>query len=95
MLIEAYQNSKKESITAISFRLLKLKEELMQKMDDKEDFTPREHEIINLIARGLNSSEIGEKLFISKHTVDTHRKNIHRKGNFKCLRDVLLYSLLL
>jgi DNA-binding NarL/FixJ family response regulator len=39
----------------------------------------REIEIIKLIAQGLTSAEIAEKLFISEHTVKTHRKNILRK----------------
>jgi DNA-binding NarL/FixJ family response regulator len=36
--------------------------------------TRRENEILCLIADGLTNSEIGEKLFISPSTVDTHRK---------------------
>lgn len=41
--------------------------------------TEREYEILNLIAAGKNSGEISELCFISKQTVDTHRKNILRK----------------
>lgn len=39
----------------------------------------REMEIIKLVAEGLSSNEIGEKLFISPRTVDTHRNNILQK----------------
>lgn len=39
----------------------------------------QEKKIIQLVAQGLSSKEIGEKLFISKNTVDTHRRNINRK----------------
>lgn len=39
----------------------------------------QEKEIIKLIIDGENSKGIAQKLFISKATVDTHRKNIHRK----------------
>lgn len=39
----------------------------------------REIEIIKLLAEGLTSMQIGEKLFIADHTVKTHRKNILRK----------------
>lgn len=39
----------------------------------------REIEIIKLLAEGFTSVQIGEKLFISDHTVRTHRKNILRK----------------
>lgn len=41
--------------------------------------TAREREIIELVAEGQTSREIGEKLNISKHTVDTHRRKIGGK----------------
>jgi two-component system nitrate/nitrite response regulator NarL len=41
----------------------------------------KEKEIIKLIIEGFQSKEIAEMLFISKTTVDTHRRNIHRKLN--------------
>jgi DNA-binding CsgD family transcriptional regulator len=39
-------------------------------------FSEREFEIIKLVHQGLDSEHIAEKLFLSKHTVNTHRKNI-------------------
>lgn len=39
----------------------------------------REIEIIEFISEGFTSKEIAERLFISEHTVKTHRKNIFRK----------------
>jgi DNA-binding NarL/FixJ family response regulator len=41
--------------------------------------SPREHEILELIARGLSITEIGKKLEVSSHTVTTHVKNIYKK----------------
>jgi DNA-binding NarL/FixJ family response regulator len=41
--------------------------------------TRREKEVLSLIAAGLTNHEIGEKLFISTTTVDTHRKNLLTK----------------
>jgi two-component system response regulator NreC len=43
------------------------------------DLTKREKEIIQCICQGMTNSEIGEKLFISPRTADTHRTNIMRK----------------
>ncbi len=43
--------------------------------------TPRELEILQLIALGLTSQDIATKLFISKNTVETHRKNMLAKLN--------------
>lgn len=42
-------------------------------------FSEREFEIIKLIETGLNSREIAEKMFLSIHTIETHRRNIIRK----------------
>ncbi len=44
-------------------------------------FTSREKEIIVLIEQGLTNLEIANQLFISKHTVATHRKKIFRKAD--------------
>jgi DNA-binding CsgD family transcriptional regulator len=41
--------------------------------------TPREHEILGLIAQGLNNREIGEKLFVSENTVKTHSSRLFDK----------------
>ena len=43
------------------------------------DITERELEIIKLMSLGKETTEIGELLFISPHTVHTHRKNIYLK----------------
>jgi DNA-binding NarL/FixJ family response regulator len=53
---------------------------------DEEEVTQyklsqREIEVIRLMADGLTSTEIAEKLFLSDHTVKTHRKNILKKLN--------------
>jgi len=41
--------------------------------------TPREHEILALIAQGLSNREIGEKLFVSENTVKTHSSRLFEK----------------
>lgn len=41
--------------------------------------TPREHEILGLIAQGLSNREIGEKLFVSENTVKTHSSRLFEK----------------
>ncbi|MCM3876468.1 MAG: response regulator transcription factor, partial [Thermoanaerobaculia bacterium] len=41
--------------------------------------TPREHEILGLIAEGLSNREIGEKLFVSENTVKTHSARLFEK----------------
>lgn len=43
------------------------------------DLTEREVEVLAALAEGLGNKEIGERLFISPRTVDTHRTNLMRK----------------
>lgn len=46
------------------------------------------------MALGCDSYEIAHELAISKHTVDTHRKNIYKKTELKNLRDIILFTLI-
>ena len=41
--------------------------------------TPREREVLKLIAQGLSNGEIAATLFISQHTVKNHVSNVYRK----------------
>lgn len=47
----------------------------------EDNFSNRERDIIRLLSRGKNNKEIATSLFISEHTVHTHRKNILAKTN--------------
>ncbi len=42
-------------------------------------FSPQQAKILSLLARGFSSADIGRALKISRHTVDTHRRNMLRK----------------
>jgi DNA-binding NarL/FixJ family response regulator len=53
--------------------------EIRDEFVDKMRLTAREVEIIRLIVQGKTNEEIGELLFLSTHTVRTHRKNIMKK----------------
>ncbi|UKN01301.1 response regulator transcription factor [Paracrocinitomix mangrovi] len=52
----------------------------------------REREIITLIAEGHTNAAISEKLFLSKHTVNTHRKNIMAKLGVKNTAGIVMYA---
>jgi len=58
-----------------------------------QDLTKRELEILNLIAQGMTSSEIAQRLFISVDTVDTHRKNLNRKIGVKNTAGLVKFAL--
>jgi DNA-binding NarL/FixJ family response regulator len=55
--------------------------------------TPRELEVLKLIARDLSTAEIAERLFISERTVETHRKNIFSKTNARSVVGLVRYAL--
>jgi DNA-binding NarL/FixJ family response regulator len=47
--------------------------------DEAPTLTRREKEILKMIAEGLTTNEIAQKIFVSPYTVDTHRKNLLSK----------------
>ncbi|MEM9679558.1 MAG: response regulator transcription factor [Bacteroidota bacterium] len=55
--------------------------------------TKRETEILQLIAKGRTSLQIAKQLKLSKYTVDTHRKNIHKKLGIKSNTGLVNYVL--
>ncbi len=56
--------------------------------------TPRQHEILRLIAEGLTSLEIGQRLGLSERTVAFHRTNIRQKLGVDSERGLIRYSVL-
>ena len=61
-----------------------------QKLPEPEpDLSYREFNILRLIEAGLSSKEIADKLFLSIHTVNTHRSNILEKTDKSQISDVI------
>jgi len=55
--------------------------------------TVRELEVMQLTANGLTAKEIASKLFLSLHTVYTHKKNIMKKLNISSSSEMILYAI--
>jgi DNA-binding CsgD family transcriptional regulator len=55
-------------------------------------FSDREQHILRLVGRGLSSTAIGEQLFISINTVNTHRKSLMKKANVNKTIDLIAYA---
>jgi DNA-binding NarL/FixJ family response regulator len=58
-----------------------------------EILSEREIEVVKLICEELTSEEIAQKLFLSKFTVDVHRKNIIRKLEAKGVIGIYKYAI--
>ena len=68
-VVERLHNENKDSFNSILIKNFELSD--------------REVELIRLLAHGYSSDDIASKLFLSKHTVDTHRRNILAKTGAK------------
>jgi DNA-binding NarL/FixJ family response regulator len=55
--------------------------------------TPREREIVQLVAEGKSTKEVADKLNISPKTAETHRTNIMRKLNLHSLSQLVRYAI--
>lgn len=58
------------------------------------ELSDREKEVVKQIALGKTNKEIGEVLFISPHTVITHRKNITKKLGIKTVSGLTAFAIL-
>ncbi|SRR5579872_1121181 len=56
------------------------------------ELTPREREVIQLLAEGKSSKEVASLLNLSTKTAETHRSNIMRKLGLHSIRDLVLYA---
>lgn len=60
---------------------------------DADKLTPREREVLRLIALGHTSVEIARKLGLSPRTIETHRARIHRKLGLQTRAELVHYAL--
>jgi len=65
------------------------------KKEDSEtmDLSPRETTIVRLVSLGLTNRQIADHLFLSAHTVMTHRKNISSKLGIKSVSGLTVYAI--
>ena len=62
-------------------------------IDPPDDLTDREKDIVKMVSLGLTNREIAEKLFLSTHTVTTHRKNITKKLGIRSASGLTIYAI--
>lgn len=56
------------------------------------DLSPREFEVLQLIAKGRKTVDIADQLNVSVHTINSHRKNILKKLNLKSPTELIVYA---
>ncbi len=61
--------------------------------DSYELLTPREREVLQLLAEGKSNKDIAAVLGLSLYTVDTHRRNLQDKLNLHSFPELILYAL--
>jgi DNA-binding NarL/FixJ family response regulator len=59
-------------------------------IDDK--LTPREYDVLLLIAQGFSNKDVGKKLTLSLNTIKTHRSNIYQKLNLSDRASLIAYA---
>lgn len=93
-LVQAIENTaqgKKYYSNEVSMSLINA---LMKKgTDNGHDLLKRELDVLKLIASGMTNKEAGEKLFISARTVESHRRNILDKLDFKNTSEMIRYAI--
>ncbi len=69
-------------------------EEMLLLPPEDYQLSDRELDVLELVAQGLSSKEIGERLNIAVNTVNTHRKSITRKTGIKSVAGLAVYAML-
>jgi len=62
--------------------------------DSDSELTKREVEVLQLLCKGHSNKEIADHLFVSTHTVISHRKNISEKTGIKSASGLTMYAIL-
>lgn len=65
----------------------------LQATDKNENLTDREIEILTCVVKGLTNKEIAQQLFLSTHTVISHRRNITRKLEIHSTAGLTIYAI--
>ena len=107
VLVALVSKNEREQITGAFHDLLFWEEdkfELEQKLrkyvdhqnhtEESKLLSPREKTILKMIVKGFTHQQIADKLFLSIHTVNTHRKNINKKLGIKTVSGLSVYAIM-
>lgn len=82
-----------DDLETLGDKIKKIFRDKQDNQEEKESLSSREKEIISLVVKGLTNQEIADKLFLSIHTVITHRRNIARKLEIHSATGLTIYAI--
>lgn len=85
-----------DSVDEISHKLERLHADetpAAEEEDEQQSLSTREKEIVVCVVKGLTNREIADRLFLSTHTVITHRRNIARKLQIHSASGLTIYAI--
>lgn len=82
-----------DDLDAVAHKISTLMNVNEEEDSDQNSLSQREKEIIGCVVSGMTNKEIAEQLFISVHTVITHRRNITRKLQIHSAAGLTIYAI--
>lgn len=82
-----------DDVDSLSHKISLLMNVANEEESDQDSLSQREKEIVGCVVRGMTNKEIAEKLYISVHTVITHRRNITRKLQIHSAAGLTIYAI--
>lgn len=84
-----------DTLEVIADKISKLQEleTADEEVENQESLSQREREIVICVVKGMTNKEIAEKLFLSIHTVITHRRNISKKLQIHSAAGLTIYAI--
>tara|TARA_B110000037_G_scaffold210463_1_gene260848 strand:+ start:9450 stop:10238 length:789 start_codon:yes stop_codon:yes gene_type:complete len=93
VVFEFREQASKFDSTINSFKTLVEQNHFMRSNVEKYSFlTPREKETLKFVVKGYTNKQISEKMYVSHHTIRTHRNRIWKKLEIKHFSDCLKYD---
>ncbi len=91
--IETVYEGKRYLSGEMENRITDFKKKINRKTAAKYSLTPREKEILRLLAKGFSNQQIAEELFLSKRTVENYRLNLSLKLEAKNTAGLVKYAI--
>ncbi|MEQ8243528.1 helix-turn-helix transcriptional regulator [Fulvivirga sp.] len=87
---------KRKRVFSLHHKLQRIRNQEIFKLVHNDQFyslTERERQVLKLLAKDFNNPEIAKSLFISRHTVEQHRKRINAKLGINSIVQLYRYAL--